>query len=193
MGGEMKPQFGRRVPAGRLLVAALLAISVAFSITASRADSDIASYAPVKHPEGRIERADRTQPIINDPVPQHGMVHEWTTFVSTGFTAWIIDFDNRTIVRLSGAVATKPSGERVTSLVNRVSRHLEDAELNQLIVQANEVWNPTSSPERGPMITDLFSTLSLYDGADVTKSTLQGSNSAATVIKTIESLQLPPS
>ena len=190
----MKSQLGRHAPAGRFLATALLAISAAvFSVTSSRADSDIASYAPVKHPMDRIERADRTQSIVNDPVPQHGIVHEWTTFGSTGFTAWIIDFDNKTVVRLSGTVAPQPNGERVTSLVNRVSRHLGDAELNQLIVQANEVWNPTSPPALGPMITDLFSTLSLYDGEDVTKSTLQGSNAAATVIKTIESLQLPPS
>jgi hypothetical protein len=190
----MKPQLGRRVPAGRFLATALLAIPAAvFSVTSSRADSDVASYAPVKHPKGRIEGADRMQSIINDPVPQHGIVHEFTTFASTGFTAWIIDFDNKTIVRLNATVATKPNGERVTSLVNRVSRHLEAAELNQLIVQANEVWNPTSSPAPGPMITDLFSTLSLYDGADVTTSTIQGSSSAAAVIKTIESLQLPPS
>jgi hypothetical protein len=82
--------------------------------------------------------------------------------------AWsVVDFDRRPIQRLQIKSQNMPDGGCKAVISNPFERSLSADEVNDLIQQANAVWNPPNVQWTHPFIPDISCEVDLFDGPDV--------------------------
>jgi hypothetical protein len=128
----------------------------------------IIPYATVKRPPASISRREGLGfgPLI--PLPREGVVLAGGSFLSSGASFTVVDFDARTLERLATTLDTLPDGQSELALTYRKVHPLSISELNRLIQEANRVWNPPPGQRSGsPIVTDSTCDIILFDGNDM--------------------------
>ena len=135
-------------------------------------------YATVKSAAIRVSARSALDFTIGEPYPTRGLLIAKGTFLGPHASWTIVDFDRHVIARLRTRTEATADGRREATVINEVRRALPIAALNQVIGQANLLWDPPAAPPRPPrMVTDTTLDAVLFDGDDVLR--IQGFNRAA--------------
>ena len=128
-----------------------------------------ASYAVVKRPLQAITQREALTFVLPWPYPTRGVILVFGSFIGPGGSWTIVDFDARTIERVQTTTAVASDGNRKVTINSKVGRSLSVGEVNNIIKEANAIWDPPppkpTSP--GPPPTDSICDVALFDGPDV--------------------------
>jgi len=140
----------------------------AFGATPQASTDAILPYASIKRPQAAITRRDSAAFGLPVPIPHKGVLLSNGSFLAPGASFTIVDFDARSITRLTTVLDSLPDGKRELSLTGKTTRTLDAAELNRLIDNANKVWDPPPDTRPGsPMVLDATCNIVLFDGDDM--------------------------
>jgi hypothetical protein len=130
--------------------------------------STLMPYAPIKRPF-RLEHRDDIRWVLPAPYPTFGiLLHSNGSLLdeNSGEANWIVvDFGKRTIAHLTTKRDAK-NGNTHYDIIKKALRHLTVEETNEIIEQANTIWNPGPDSHGYGFAVDDFSEMVLLDRND---------------------------
>lgn len=121
-------------------------------------------YAPVKRPATPIEHRDALNYSPPEPLPIVGIAIVGGSFGNVDWT--IVNLDTRKLSDIQTQLASQQD-EKNGLNVHRTERSLTVVEANEIIRQANMVWNPVNPRSPPPFGTDASCDVVLLDHDDV--------------------------
>jgi len=126
-------------------------------------------YATLKRPALPIEARSSLELTYRGPYPVHGLLLAYGSFVGTGASWLIVDFDTAVVEQIMTITQTMPDGERESILSSKNEKPLSSTQLRDLVILANQVWNPPPTVMETPSVggTDSACSLVLFNGPEI--------------------------
>ena len=145
-------------------------------------------YAPIKRPASPTEHRNAVNFRPPAPVPTVGILIAVGSF--NGLATWtLVDLDARKLSEIRTQLIYQSDDKYNLHVIDKIERSLSVMETNEIISQANTVWNPGSNrPSPPPFVTDVTCDVVLFDHDDALddRGQLCPDNQLVNVIAAIE-------
>lgn len=131
-----------------IIAFSLVAIIIAVVVWGS-SKSSLTGYAPIMtNYSNRDGLAQQYSYKAN--YPDHGIVIVSAVFFSRQATWTVVDLDAKTISSIGTNIQQSASGEEKAVASSDTTRPLTDEEMSEIVLRANEEWNPPPSSDANP-------------------------------------------